>query len=184
MPLLKIHLLYQITQRTADLLSFSLFCLITTWLLQGSLPSTHFFCSYSRPLLCFGQNDVRIHALVCQQLTLVWIKHRRSSVSNAWKHTPIYGSPFNLSAFDLWLFPIASYVWIVSKYGLSSCSFSDRMSLVDHMQISIGNGNSPRLWLGAYCTPLIPVAPGFSWQCDLGRWRSLEPCFALCAKII
>ena len=36
----------------------------------------------------------------------------------------------------------------------------------------------------AYCTPLIPVAPGFSWQCDLGRWRSLEPCFALCAKII
>ena len=29
MPLLRIHLLYQITQRTADLLSFSLFCLIT-----------------------------------------------------------------------------------------------------------------------------------------------------------
>ena len=58
------------------------------------------------------------------------------------------------------------------------------MSLVDHMQISIGNGNSPRLWLDAYHTPLIPVAPGFSWQCDLGRWRSLEPCFALCAKII
>ena len=73
---------------------------------------------------------------------------------------------------------------IVSKYGLSSCSFSDRMSLVDHMQISIGNGNSPRLWLDAYHTPLISVAPGFSWQCDLGRWRSLEPCFALCAKII
>ena len=24
-----------------------------------------------------------------------------SSVSNAWKHTPVYGSPFNLSAFDL-----------------------------------------------------------------------------------
>ena len=24
----------------------------------------------------------------------------------------------------------------------------------------------------------------FSWQCDLGRWRSLEPCFALCVKII
>ena len=70
------------------------------------------------------------------------------------------------------------------KYGLSSCSFSDRMSLVDHMQISIGNGNSPRLWLDAYCTPLVSVAPGFSWQCDLGRWRSLEPCFALCVKII
>ena len=56
------------------------------------------------------------------------------------------------------------------------------MSLVDHMQISIGNGNSPRIWLDAYHAPLIPVAPGFSWQCDLGRWRSLEPCFALCAK--
>ena len=36
------------------------------WLWQGSLPPTHFFCSYSCPLLCFGQNDVRIHALVCQ----------------------------------------------------------------------------------------------------------------------
>ena len=52
------------------------------------------------------------------------------------------------------------------------------------MQISIGNGNSPRLWLDAYHTPLVSVAPGFSWQCDLGRWRSLEPCFALCVKII
>ena len=70
------------------------------------------------------------------------------------------------------------------KSGLLSCSFSDRMTLVDHMQIFLGNGNSPRLWLDAYHAPLIPIAPGFSWQCDLGRWRSLEPCFALCVKII
>ena len=34
-------------------------------------------------------------------VSLVWIKHRQSSTSNAWKHTPVYGSPFNLSAFNL-----------------------------------------------------------------------------------
>ena len=75
----------------------------------------------------------------------------------------MYGSPFNLFAFDLWLFPLASYVWIVLKYGLSSCSFSDRMSVVDHMQISIGNGNSPRLWLDLSrpidsCSPRLQLA--------------------------
>ena len=69
------------------------------------------------------------------------------------------------------------------KYGLLSCSFSDKMTLVEYMQILVSNGNSPRLWLDAYHTPLIPIAQGFSWQCDLGRWRSLEPCFALCVKI-
>ena len=58
------------------------------------------------------------------------------------------------------------------------------MTLVNHMQIFLGNGNSPMLWLDAYHAPLIPIAPGFSWQCDLGRWRSLEPCFALCVKIV
>ena len=41
-----------------------------------------------------------------------------------------------------------------------------------------------RLWLDAYRAPLIPIPQEFSWQCDLGRWRSLEPCFALCVKII
>ena len=41
-----------------------------------------------------------------------------------------------------------------------------------------------RLWLDAYRAPLIPMPREFSWQCDLGRWRSLEPCFALCVKII
>ena len=41
-----------------------------------------------------------------------------------------------------------------------------------------------RLWLDAYRAPLIPMPQEFSWQCDLGRWRSLEPCFALCVKII
>ena len=48
---------------------------------------------------------------------------------------------------------------------------SDRMTLLDHMQIFLGNGNSPRLRLDAYRAPLIPIAPGFSWQCDLGQMK-------------
>ena len=52
-------------------------------------------------------------------------------------HTPIYGSPFKSIAFDLWTFPIDSYVQIVSKYGLSSCSFSDILTLVDFMQMNV-----------------------------------------------
>ena len=52
-------------------------------------------------------------------------------------HTPIYGSPFKLIAFDLWTFPIDSYVQIVSKYGLLSCSFSDTLTLVDFMQMNV-----------------------------------------------
>ena len=50
-------------------------------------------------------------------------------------------------------------IW--SKSGLSSCSFLERMTLVNHMQISLGNGNSPRLWLDAYHAPLIPIAPAW-----------------------
>ena len=52
-------------------------------------------------------------------------------------HTPIYGSPFKLIAFDLKTFPIDSYVQIVSKYGLSCCSFSDILILVDFMQMNV-----------------------------------------------
>ena len=52
------------------------------------------------------------------------------------------------------------------------------------MQIFLVIETPPRLWLDAYHAPSIPIAPGFSWQCDLGRWRSLEPCFALCTKIV
>ena len=52
-------------------------------------------------------------------------------------HTPIYGSPFKCIAFDLWTFPIDSYVQIVLKYGLSSCSFSDILTLVDFMQMNV-----------------------------------------------
>ena len=60
-----------------------------------------------------------------------------------------------------------------------------RVLVINNFKIvfTVSNGNSPRLWLDAYHTPLIPIAPGFSWQCDMGRWRSLEPCFALCVKI-
>ena len=57
------------------------------------------------PLALFGQNDVSLDPYNCFSLynsfALSLIKHRCSSASNAWKHTPIYGSPFNLSAFDL-----------------------------------------------------------------------------------
>ena len=135
------------------------------------------------PLALLGQNDVRINALVYTIVYYAWDLNRCSSVSNTWMHTPIYGSPFILSSIDLWIFPIDPYAWIWSKSGLSSCSFLDKMTLFDHMQIFLGNENSPRLWLDAYHAPLIPIAPGFSWQCDFGRWRSLEPCFALCVKI-
>ena len=48
----------------------------------------------------------------------------------------------------------------------------------------IGNGNSARLWLVVHRAPLIPIAPGFSLQCDLGRWRPLKPRFALCVKLV
>ena len=53
------------------------------------------------PLALLGQNDVRINALVCTIVCYVPDLNRHSSVSNAWMHTPIYGSPFNLSTFDL-----------------------------------------------------------------------------------
>ena len=52
-------------------------------------------------------------------------------------HTPIYGSPFKLIAFDLKKFPIDSYVEIVLKSGLSCCSFSDILTLVDFMQMNV-----------------------------------------------
>ena len=49
------------------------------------------------------------HALALTMVCYVSDLHRCSSVSNAWMHTPIYGSPFNLSSVDLWIFPIDSY---------------------------------------------------------------------------
>ena len=66
-------------------------------------------------------------------------------------HNPIYGSPFNLFAFNLWTFPIDSYVQIVSKFGLSCCSFSGILTLVDFMQINV----HPRsFWLDGLSRPL------------------------------
>ena len=56
-------------------------------------------------------------------------------------HTPMYGSPFKSIAFDLWTFPIDSYVQIVLKCGLLSCSFSDILTLVDFMQINVHPGS-------------------------------------------
>ena len=52
-------------------------------------------------------------------------------------HDPIYGSPFNLIAFDLWTFPIDSYVQIVLKFCLLCCSLSDILTLVDFMQMNV-----------------------------------------------
>ena len=63
--------------------------------------------------------------------------HRCSGVSMLEIHTPIYGSPFNLSLIDLWAFLIDSYVIVLLKFGLSRCSFSDSLTLVDFMQINV-----------------------------------------------
>ena len=52
-------------------------------------------------------------------------------------HDPIYGSPFKLIAFDFRTFPIDSYVPIVSKFGISCCSFSNILTLVDSMQMNV-----------------------------------------------
>ena len=48
---------------------------------------------------------------------------------------PLNGSLFNLSSFNLWIFLIDSYVRFVPKNSLSSCSFQQEMTLVEHMQI-------------------------------------------------
>ena len=144
MPFLRIHLLYQITQRTADLLSFSLFCLIIArisdlypfllflftpllWPDKMMLGSMH---TYSSQCIVFNAllPTLYISLFICTGAQVFPMLD--------W-HTPIYGSPFNLIAFDLWTFPIDSYVQIVSKYGLSSCSFSDILILVDFMQMNV-----------------------------------------------
>ena len=52
---------------------------------------------FTLPCLC----DVRINALVCTIVCYVPDLHRCSSVSNAWTHTTMYGSPFNLSSVNL-----------------------------------------------------------------------------------
>ena len=79
---------------------------------------------------------------------------------------------------------IDSYVIFWSKYGLSRCTFLDRFISTYFICHLLVMETPPRLWLDAYHAPLIPMPQEFSWQCDLGRWRSLEPCFALCVKII
>ena len=50
-------------------------------------------------------------------------------------YNPLYGSLFNLSSFDLWIFLIDSYVQFVPKNSLLSCSFQQEMTLGEHMQI-------------------------------------------------
>ena len=55
------------------------------------------FVSIHTSCLC----DAWINALVCTIVYYAWDLHRRSSVSNAWMHTPISGSAFNLYSFDL-----------------------------------------------------------------------------------
>ena len=137
MPLLRIHLLYQITQRTADLLSFSLFCLII-----ARISDLYPFLLFSIHALALArQNDVRIHAHLFTLLPTLYNSLFICTGTQVFPmldwHTPIYGSPFKSIAFDLWTFPIDSYIQIVSKYGLSSCSFLDILTLVDFMQMNV-----------------------------------------------
>ena len=47
----------------------------------------------------------------------------------------LYGSLFNLSSIDLWIFLTDSYVQFIPKNSLSSCSFQQEMTLAKHMQI-------------------------------------------------
>ena len=96
-------------------------------------------------------------------------------------HTPIYGSPFKSIAFDLWTFPIDSYVQIVLKYGLLSCSFSD---IFWHWLILCKWMFTPDLcdWM-AYCTSLIPWFWTFSWLCASNVCTPFRQPYAFCAKI-
>ena len=83
-------------------------------------------------------------------------------------HAPIYGSPFKCIAFDLWTFPIDSYVQIVSKYGLSCCSFSD----IFDIGWFYANECSPQIFLIGW--PIMP--PWF-----LGSGHSVDSVLAMCA---
>ena len=38
--------------------------------------------------------------------------------------------------------------------------------------------------MDAYHATLVPMHWAISWQCDVGRWRTLDQCFALCVKIM
>ena len=88
------------------------------------------------PLAVFGQNDVSLDPYNCFSL------YNSLGSSTGTQVFPMLGSiPQYMDHLLISLlltcryFPIDSYAWIVSKSGLSSCSFSDRMTLVDHMQI-------------------------------------------------
>ena len=148
MPLLRIHSLYK------DQLFMLDYCK-DQWFVPISFVSIH-------ALALARQNDVRIHAylfipLCLNQALLPTLYNSLFICTGAqvfsmldW-HTPIYGSPFKSIAFDLWTFPIDSYVQIVSKYGLSSCSFSDILTLVDFMQMNV---HSRSFWLDGLLHPL------------------------------
>ena len=152
---------------------------VLAWLLQGSVIFTYFFCFYSRPCSVLARMMSGSMSESVNRLLLF-----ESSI--AAQVFPMFGS-------------MPQYMDHLLISLLSSCRYFPYTPMhelcwnlvfrVVHFQIEwhlckyLSNGNSPMLWLDAYHAPLIPVAPGFSWQCDLGRWRSLEPCFALCVKI-
>ena len=165
MPLLRIHLLYQITQRTADLFAFSLFCLIIAriiacypfllflftpllWpdkMMYGSMHTYSFFCAWIK------HRCIIFNALLPTLYNSLFISTGAQVFPMLDWHAPIYESPFKSEAFNLWTFTIDSYVQIVSKYGLLSCSFSDILTLVDFMQMNV----HPRsLWLDGLSRPL------------------------------
>ena len=123
------------------------------------------------------------HASVLTIVCYVSDLHRHSAVSNAWLHTPVYGSPFNLSPVNLWIFPIASYVQIVLKFGLLSDSF---LNLWHWLNICkwIHNSSPPDLsdWI-PYHAPLIPWFWTFSWLCASNVCTPFRRSYAFYAKI-
>ena len=83
-------------------------------------------------LLCLC--EAWINALVC---TIVYSLHRHSGVSNAWLHTPVYGSPFNLYSISHRILCTNC----VEIWSFELLIFQD-LTLVDHMQM-----NSPQISL-------------------------------------
>ena len=134
-------------------------CLIIVWI--NSLYPFLLFLFMLRPMWGMDQ---------CISLYNNLNLHRHSSVSNAWMHTPIYGSPFNLYSVDLWISLIESYAWIWSKSGLLSCLFPKIWHWLNicktvHSQISL---------IGCSIMP-----PWF-----LGSGHSVDSVLAMCAHLL
>ena len=104
------------------------------------------------------------------------------------KFIPQYtATTFNLSAFDLQIFHIDSYAWIVLKAGLLSCSASDRLTacLIKSKCSLVLEYMSQGIWLDPNHNTLIPVAAGLAvgnmtWD-KMKNFRTML--IALCFKL-